>query len=443
MRIGIRLTPDAMVGAAFSAGEEVARSSLKGCSDAILRSLLHSLLNQGGRQRGHGLTVAFDLDSLLTEHVIGPTDEVEGGTVLLVLVAPRPPSHPALLRHPYPLVARHAASVVSVRGGHTVTGAELAPLDESTVRDIASRLNAGEFGDTKDVAVVAAGGLTSPEHERRVAEVFLATVDGVRVSTSCDFGGVGLTERACSTVLNAVLTRHADPLVTRCERVTREVMGDVPTGFARGDGGRALAPRMRAFPVAGLRATTACTLAGASLAGAVPDCRVVLLDGGMLRQGEVVAGLPVAVPGRPFIARTRLSVPTPKLGDLSPASLDGLLSDSDNVHLLALDQETLHPMVLRQDDSRFRWVSGEASALNGLAHCEPMAFVDKIAVVRDAEGVRRARAEAEEQALAMAVSGGGEPGTERIVESSAMVVPYGGAATVRLRVRSACGLLGK
>lgn len=442
MRIGIRLAPDHVRGASYVDDVEAATSEHVAPSHEAVSSVLRGLAKQSNWRRGQPVTVAFDLDALLTEYVARPAEELVEEKVLLLWIAPRSPSHPALLQHPDPLVARHVRAAVSVRGGHAVTGEELALLDEAAVRDVADRVSAGVFGDIRDVAVVASGARASSDHERRAAEVFLATVDGVRVSTSCDFGGVGLTERACSAVINAVLARHAEPLVTECELAAREVFGDVPIGFATGDGGRLLAPRMRSFPVVGLRATVACSLAGAARAFGMSSTRVLLLDQGRLRQGEVTAGLPVTLPEFPLISGIRLSVPTPKLAEVSPASLEALLSEGEDRLLVIGEGADLGALGLSLDDDRVvRIGSGDAS-LRGCAHSEPVAYIDEIAAVVDAEDVRRARADVEGRALVMAVSAGGEPGTERIVESSVMGVPYGGQATVRLRVRAACGLSG-
>jgi hypothetical protein len=65
-----------------------------------------------------------------------------------------------------------------------------------------------------------------------------------------------------------------------------------------------------------------------------------------------------------------------------------------------------------------------------------MAWIDEVTRVVDLDHIASARYAAEQRALVMAIAAGGEPSTERILESVVMALPYGGVATARIRVRA-------
>jgi hypothetical protein len=326
-----------------------------------------------------------------------------------------------------------------VLGGHDVTGIELAELDTAAVLAIADELATGALADAglRDVAIVASGAPACPMHERQVAEMLLDRVPGLRVSTSHDFGGLGLSGRVSSTVVNAVLALPAEEMINVCEDAVHRVLADVPLGFARGDGGRSLAPTLRAHPVLGLCATSAMTVSGLAAHAAQRDCRVVMADREYLLLAEVRDALPVVLPEQPVFG-TRLSVPTARFVYAATAGSDALPEwmghGSDGPVVIAADVASKP-----EPQSQSNVTVAEAGldvALLATALCAPMAWVDEVARVANPGQIQAARADAEQRALVMALAAGGRPTTERLVESAVMALPYGGGATVRIRVRA-------
>jgi hypothetical protein len=443
IRIATRLTPAGVIGVVFDEAEVVATISGAGEPLGMLRDLLGELT--AGRS-GLVASVTIDLDALLQAALLpdaaaaSDTARNASGSVVLLRIAARPPSHEALRRHPDPLVARHTAATRAVLGGHDVTGIELAELDAAAVLAIADELATGVLADAglRDVAIVASGAPASPMHERQVAEMLLDRVPGLRVSTSHDFGGLGLSGRVSSTVVNAVLALPAEEMINACEDAVHRVLADVPLGFARGDGGRSPAPTLRAHPVLGLCATSAMTVSGLAAHTAQRDCRVVMADGERLLLAEVRDALPVVLPEQPVFEGTRLSVPTARFVYAATPGPDALPEwmgqGSDGPIVIAADVASKPEP---QNQSNLTVAEADLDvALLATALCAPMAWVDEVARVADPGQIQAARADAEQRALVMAVAAGGRPTTERLVESAVMALPYGGGTTVRIRVRA-------
>ncbi|MEU8360141.1 hypothetical protein AB0C27_29430 [Nonomuraea sp. NPDC048882] len=144
-----------------------------------------------------------------------------------------------------PAVGSGAATIV--RGGHSVTGRPLAPLDTEAVRRFAGTCGLMDF------AVTATGSPMLTDHELAVAAIIAAEVPGARITLSYEFGHPGLREREAEAIRNAALGPAAG-------RIADEVAGElpgVPAYFARSDSGVVSAHYFRRYPLAcDLGATT-------------------------------------------------------------------------------------------------------------------------------------------------------------------------------------------
>ncbi|MEV5504785.1 hypothetical protein AB0M50_56220, partial [Nonomuraea fuscirosea] len=103
---------------------------------------------------------------------------------------------------PCPEVLRPAAGpgvATIVRGGHSVTGRPLAPLDTEAVRRFAGTCGLMDF------AVTATGSPMLTDHELAVAAIIAAEVPGARITLSYEFGHPGLRERETEAIRNAAL----------------------------------------------------------------------------------------------------------------------------------------------------------------------------------------------------------------------------------------------
>ncbi|MFC4121032.1 hypothetical protein [Nonomuraea zeae] len=145
---------------------------------------------------------------------------------------------PEVLR---PLVGRPASAGVAtiVRGGHSLTGRPLAPLDTEAVRRFA-----GSCG-LLDFAVTATGSPMLADHELAVAEIVAAEVPGARITLSYEFGRPGLREREEDAIRNAALGPEAGRIA---DEAARELPG-VPVYFARSESGLVSAQYFRRYPL--------------------------------------------------------------------------------------------------------------------------------------------------------------------------------------------------
>lgn len=175
-----------------------------------------------------------------------------------------------------------------VRGGHSLTGRRLAPLDTEAVRRFAAGCGLLDF------AVTATGSPVLPEHELEVAAIIMAEVPQARITLSYEFGHPGLREREAQAIRNTALSAEADRIAGD---VARELPG-VPAYFARSDGGLVSASYFRRFPLAcDLGATASRERGRAELGPDVPD--------GVAAAYGAARGQPVALVERIVQARGR------------------------------------------------------------------------------------------------------------------------------------------
>ncbi|GGT06390.1 hypothetical protein ACFFV7_08685 [Nonomuraea spiralis] len=146
-----------------------------------------------------------------------------------------------------------------VRGGHSLTGRPLAPLDTAAVREFAAGCGLSDF------AVTATGSPMLADHELAVAAIVAAEVPGAEITLSYEFGRPGLREREAHAIRNAALGPEAGRIA---DRVTRELPG-VPVYFARTGSGLVSAHYFRRYPRAcDLGGTTSLRRGRAALAAA-------------------------------------------------------------------------------------------------------------------------------------------------------------------------------
>ncbi|MEO3870936.1 hypothetical protein ABGB18_19160 [Nonomuraea sp. B12E4] len=163
---------------------------------------------------------------------------------------------PEVLR---PLAGRpdEAGVATIVRGGHSLTGRPLAPLDTEAVRRFA-----GSCG-LMDFAVTATGSPMLADHELQVAAVIAAEVPGARITLSYEFGHPGLREREEETIRNAALCPEAGRIA---DEAARELPG-VPVYFARSERGLVSTPYFRRYPYACYLGRTASLAGGRAALG--------------------------------------------------------------------------------------------------------------------------------------------------------------------------------
>jgi len=416
LRIGARLSGHAVRGVLVDGTRVLAQASADG--GRALGAVLNEL---GGMAPGAVQSVTLDISDVLLDALRRPDLEPGGSPVGVLRVLPRPPQHPAVADHPSDLLRSFVRYRATVAGGHDLFGAPLAPLDQAKAVEAARA--ARELG-LGALAVVATGAVGSPGHESAVAEAVLDAVPELQVSLSHEVGGIGLLMRETAAVLNAVLLSVAGQVVDRCERATRR-LGNVPCWFATSDGGRASAERLRALPVIGLEARAAMTLRGAAVRNEVKDAVMLIEDGDTYLIGEVRDGLPRVAPDLRGTLGLRLAAPQAVSTVVSTAAFHANRS------------RWLHG-ALGSPVSVIQNIELDLAAV-GAASCEPTAWLDAVVHADSADELRARQRTMKERVLSMVVAGETPPGTERIIESSAVSLTYIPSGAYRLRVRAAAG----
>ncbi|MFC5824017.1 hypothetical protein [Nonomuraea insulae] len=223
-----------------------------------------------------------------------------------------------------PVVGSGVATIV--RGGHSVTGRPLAPLDTEAVRRFAATCGLADF------AVTATGSPMLPEHELEVAAVIAAEAPGARITLSYEFGQPGLRERETDTIRNAALGPEAGRIA---DDVARELPG-VPAYFARSGSGLVSAHYFRRFPlVCDLGAAASLARGRAAAAAEVPD-EVAAAFGAVLGRPEAQVERIVQARGRAELDRV--------LQDARDEALTRVVSAGAAPGSATIEETTVNPL---------------------------------------------------------------------------------------------------
>lgn len=295
---------------------------------------------------------------------------------------------------PCPEALRPAAGAgvaIIVRGGHSVTGRPLAPLDTEAVRRFAGTCGLMDF------AVTATGSPMLTDHELAVAAIIAAEVPGARITLSYEFGHPGLRERETEAIRNAALGPAAG-------RIADEVAGElpgVPVYFARSDSGVVSAHYFRRYPLAcDLGATASLAHGRAALER--------LRSGGGPGGGEF--GGPASSGGEPGGGP---GGPGGGFGGVESGGGEGSDGVSDGV----------------PDGMPDGVVAAYGAALG-----RPRAQVERIVQARGRAELDRALQDARDEALTRAVSAGAAPGAATITETTVNPLSYLPDGLYRVRV---------
>lgn len=318
-----------------------------------------------GTEAGAG-TASGAGDEVRAACVAVDLDGVERAPVAAIRVGgPCPPVLGPQVTHP-----DGAATIV--RGGHSLTGRPLAPLDVETVRRFAAGCGLSDF------AVTATGSRVLADHELAVAEIVAAEVPGARITLSYEFGRPGLRERERSAMLNAALGPAAARIAAE---VARTVPG-LPLYFARTGRGLVSAHYFRRYPlVCRFGATAGAARGQAALSG---------------RRAEEAEGVNNAADGVSDVAEHAAA----EHGSRAPESVAAFV------------------------------------VAFGAALAQPMAGVERIVQARGRAELDRALGDARDEALTRVVSAGAAPGSARIAATTVNPLSYLPDGLYRVRVRA-------
>ncbi|MEE1927076.1 hypothetical protein V1J52_02575 [Streptomyces sp. TRM 70351] len=392
-------------------------------------------------------SVTWDISAPLEAALTAPAAGAPSGTVprarpvAALRLVPRPPAVPAAGAHPAGLIRSLVAWRGTAPGGHDLFGTELAPPGvDAALRCAEAVIAAG----LTTVAVTATGATARADHEVAVAAALLERFPELRLCLSHETGGLGLLEREATTVINAALLDPADTLISGCEQLTAALPGRPACWFATGDGGRVSGRRLCWLPVLGLAATPATALAAAARLAGTADALVVLVEGERVAAGQVREGLPHVESDLPGVAGVRTAAPQPVLTTAPARTAGTTLLAARTRHtadvIAALDAPGLRVAeeIVRLSRSATVLLRPEADlAATGAAGTEPSAWLDLLVPVGAAESLEEVQAQAEQRALGLVAAHGAEPGSARIVRSSA--TPVGYLRIYRLQVRAGSG----
>lgn len=223
------------------------------------------------------------LASLSTTLATNALVEGQGGRVALVYVGFREQD---LETHGLRAALKGDPCLI-LRGGHTHSGSEAAPLDEPALCEFLQKHRDGVSG----FAVAAHFAVRNPAHEQRVMEL-IAEITGRPVSASHQLSArLGGPKRAMTAVLNARLIGLIERLITRAEQQLTLMGLTAPLMVVRGDGALVSAAQAREKPIETILSGPAASIVGARwMTGAthalVSDIGGTTTDVAVLRDGR-------------------------------------------------------------------------------------------------------------------------------------------------------------
>lgn len=150
--------------------------------------------------------------------------------------------------------------VILLPGGHTHSGAEIAPLDPARLESDIAALPPGVTG----FAVAASFATRNPAHENAARDL-IRRLTGLPVTCSHELSaGLNGPRRALTAVLNARLIGMIDRLISACEAHMARRGITAPLMVVRGDGALVSAALARERPIETILSGPAASIAGAS-----------------------------------------------------------------------------------------------------------------------------------------------------------------------------------
>ncbi len=150
--------------------------------------------------------------------------------------------------------------LIELAGGHSHSGAEVAPLDSAALEAALGALPAGITG----FAVAASFATRNPAHEA-AARALIRAHTGLPVTCSHELSAaLGGPRRALTALLNARLIAMIDRLIGACESHLARLGIGAPVMVVRGDGALVSAAQVRERPIETILSGPAASVAGAA-----------------------------------------------------------------------------------------------------------------------------------------------------------------------------------
>jgi len=205
------------------------------------------------------------------------------------LAAPATTSVPPLYDWPDELVQVLGREVAIVGGGYEFDGREIAPLDETAVRDTARKF---QTAGVRSIAISSAFAPINSSMEDRAAQIVRAQIPGALVSLSSEFGRIGLLERENATAMNASLLPLAGTVVGSFRRALENLGIQAPFFISQNDGTLMRADEVERRPVLTFASGPTNSMRGAALLSGLDDAIVVDIGGTTTDVGCLIRSFP-------------------------------------------------------------------------------------------------------------------------------------------------------
>jgi len=209
---------------------------------------------------------------------------------------------------PADLVAAINGSFRLIRGGYEMTGAEIAPLDETQLLQATEELL--QEGCAQ-IAISSVFATVRNDMEHKARDILSKQHPDLGVTLSSDIGQMGLLERENAAVINASLKPLAAEVVAAFIDLQRTVGLNCPLYFTRNDGTVIDADQVLDLPVLTFACGPTNSMRGAAFLSGVKDALVIDIGGTTTDVGEVKNGFPRQAGTSVTVAdvRTNFSMP--------------------------------------------------------------------------------------------------------------------------------------
>lgn len=176
-----------------------------------------------------------------------------------------------------------------VEGGHEYDGSEIAPLSESSIREIARELK----GLVSGMAVSGVFSPVNPDHEKRAGAILHEVLgDDFPVSLSHEIGSIGLLERENATILNAAVVEVAKKAAEAFKAALASKGVKATLYFTQNDGTLMALEYAIRYPILTVASGPANSIRGAAYLSGLTDAIVADVGGTTTDLGVLVKGFP-------------------------------------------------------------------------------------------------------------------------------------------------------
>jgi N-methylhydantoinase A/oxoprolinase/acetone carboxylase beta subunit len=248
--------------------------------------ILRELLAETGIEASQ-ITAVMIGTTHFTNAIVERRRLIEVACVRLGLPATR--SLPPMTDWPADLAGALGKHRYMLRGGNEFDGREIAPLDETGLRQAAADIRA------KGITAASISSVFSPVTagmEQRAAAIVAEEVPGIRLSLSHEIGRIGFLERENASIMNACLVDLAQAVVRSFRSALQELRITAPFFISQNDGTLMVPEHVERYPVLTFASGPTNSMRGAALLAGIKQAMVVDIGGTTADVGMLIHGFP-------------------------------------------------------------------------------------------------------------------------------------------------------